>query len=331
MEQKRLDPRVRFQRAGFTKKLQAARSYKRVARVRSENRVEAGLQKVGLASLIMQLLFAAALIAVAYLLYVPNPLFVTKIEVEGLNNDNRTLAQQAVDEYQHSRPWYIPSANYLFFDPQKIAEAIAAKVPAVSKVTASEKTFKTKSAKIVVVEKYERYAVFRPQDELLLYNDGTIKKILSNTGEDLPQSGALVTVSVNHTAPVNITDQYLDPTLLSLVEDTANLFPQTTGQNYAYFEAKLPEGDPQTTQKFTESWKEGTLAAVLVKTATAGKTNPARFRVILEPGINITDTSAKLKLLLDQTPPDRYRGLVYVDMRLPTRAYLCVINTPCSN
>ncbi len=331
MEQKRLDPRVRFQRAGFTKKLQVARSYKRVARVRSENRVEAGLQKVGLASLIMQLLLAAALIAAAYVLYVPNPLFVKEIKVEGLNNDNRLLAQQAVDEYQHSRPWYVPAANYLFFDPQKMAEAIAAKVPAVSKVIASEKTFRTKSARIVLIEKYERYAVFRPQDELILYNDGTVKKILPKMGEDLPQSGALVTVSVNHEAPVNVTDQYLDPALLSLVEDTANQFPQATGQNYAYFEAKLPEGDPQTTQKFTESWKDGTLAAVLVKTTAAGKASPPRFRVILEPSINISDTSAKLKLLLDQTPPDRYRGLVYVDMRLPTRAYLCLINTPCSN
>jgi hypothetical protein len=331
MEKKRLDSRVRFQHSNFTRKLHEARNYKRVARPRPDNRLQAGLEKVGLASLLAQLLLAAAVILAAYLLYVPNPLFVGTVRIEGLAGEYQALAQEAVKDYQSSQAWYAPKNNILFFNPNSLARAIAEKVPAISKIDSASKSFREKSVNISITQKYERYKVFRPDNELILYNDGTVKGQLPVKAGDLPASGALVTVSVNHTAPVNDGEAYFSPQFLYLIEQAATFFPERTGQNLAYFEVKLPADDSQMSSHFSDSWKDSGIVIVLDKKTDAGKPSPKLLRVIVEPGLDIPMAADRLKLLLAQTPPERYRSLYYIDLRLANRAYLCLISAPCAN
>lgn len=323
MEKRKLDSRVRFQHANFTRKLDQARSYKRNAKPKRED--------ISQVKFLSQLLSAAFVIVIAYLLYVPNPLFIKKIQIEGLDSKHQALAQEAVKNFLENKPWYFPSNNYLFVSSSDISKVIAERVPAVSKIVSSKKSFRNKTITINLIEKYERYLVVRPENQLVLYNDGTLEGQMPALKTELPPSGAIVTVKVNHTNPVNDGQQYFSPQFLEMVEQSAGLFPERTAQTFSYFEAKLPSDDPSLSGQFTDSWKKAKLEAVLNKKAGFEKSNPSKVRVVLEPGLDILATADRLKLLLDQTDPERYRQLDYVDLRLPNRAYLCLINTPCTN
>lgn len=331
MEKRRLDPRVRFQQANFTRKLAEARNYKRNARPRPDSRLQAGLQKVGLASLLAQLLFSVFLITIVYVLYVPNPLFVRSVRIDGLSSEYQAPAQEALKKYQSSRPWYMPASNIFFFNSGEAAKAIADGVPAISKVQFAKKTFRNKTVIISVIQKYERYLVVRPEDQLVVFNDGTIKGQMTEKATSMAQSGAIVTVSVNYSDPVNNSQTYFEPKLIELIEQSASFFPDKTGQDFAYFEVKVPANEASTGTKFSDIWKKSGIAAVLNKRPQSGKSNPPLLKIILEPNLDIAATADRLKLLLEQTAPERYRSLDYVDLRLPNRAYLCLINTPCVN
>lgn len=331
MERKRLDSRSRFQHANFTRKLQQARNYKRTSRPRPEDRLQAGLQKIGLASLATQILLAMLLVFVCYVFYVPNPLFVTKVAFEGMSIQHQTAAENAVKKFLKQQPWYVPSYNMLFIDQDDLAGFVAKEVPVISRITQVDKNWKDRSVRIKIVEKYERYLVIRPEDRLVLYNDGSVAGTLKKIDSDIPESGAVVTVIVNDEKKVDTATQYFDNTILAFIEQVAVFFPEQTGQNFSYFKAFLSDEEKEKEEEFAKLWNKAALEAVLVKKIEAGRSNPAIMRIVMEPGMDIGSAAQRLKLLLEQTPIERYRGILYVDMRLQNRAYLCLINTPCAD
>jgi hypothetical protein len=60
-------------------------------------------------------------------------------------------------------------------------------------------------------------------------------------------------------------------------------------------------------------------------------TNQQRtFKVIVDTKENPDQLVQRLNLLLSQTAPDRYNNLSYIDMRIPSRAFVCLLNSPCT-
>ena len=68
----KLDPKVRYQHASFTRKLQQARTYQRSNRPVPDSDLEKFLQKVGLGKRINKILAVAILLCLVYLVYIPN-------------------------------------------------------------------------------------------------------------------------------------------------------------------------------------------------------------------------------------------------------------------
>lgn len=59
-------------------------------------------------------------------------------------------------------------------------------------------------------------------------------------------------------------------------------------------------------------------------------TNSMRtFNVIVDTKENPDQLVQRLNLLLSQTAPDRYNNLFYIDLRIQTRAFVCLLNSPC--
>lgn len=54
------------------------------------------------------------------------------------------------------------------------------------------------------------------------------------------------------------------------------------------------------------------------------------FKVIVDTKENPEALVQRLNLLLSQTAPERYAQLSYIDMRIPSRAYVCLLNTVCN-
>lgn len=293
--------------------------------------MQAGLQKIGLAGLATQIGLAGLLIFLCYVLYVPNPLFVRKVYFEGMSIQHQTAAENSVKKYFLQKPWYNPSFNMLFINQNSLANFVAKEVPVVSKIEKIDKNWKERTIEVEIIEKYERYLVVRPEDRLVLYNDGTVAGSLGKLEGDLPQSGSVVSVSVNDRSKVDISSQYFDQNIIDFIENSAVMLPEYTGQNFMYFKVFLSDQEQGESNEFFKLWNKAALEAVLAKKPEAGKSNPAVMRIVLEPGLDLASTAERLKLLLEQTTPDRYRNILYVDMRLQNRAYLCLINTPCDS
>lgn len=61
-----------------------------------------------------------------------------------------------------------------------------------------------------------------------------------------------------------------------------------------------------------------------------GDQKEKQFKVLLDPKEDPDFSVQRLNLLLSQTEPDRYNNLLYVDLRIENRAYVCLVNTVCS-
>lgn len=59
-------------------------------------------------------------------------------------------------------------------------------------------------------------------------------------------------------------------------------------------------------------------------------TDPKRtFRVLVDTQENPRDLVLRLNLLLSQTAPERYNNISYIDLRIKSRAFVCLLNTVC--
>ncbi len=54
------------------------------------------------------------------------------------------------------------------------------------------------------------------------------------------------------------------------------------------------------------------------------------FKVIVDTKENPHDVVQRLNLLLSQTAPDRYNSLAYIDLRIQSRAFVCLLSAPCN-
>ncbi len=54
------------------------------------------------------------------------------------------------------------------------------------------------------------------------------------------------------------------------------------------------------------------------------------FKVIFDATRDSQKTMEDLKLLLAQTAPDRFNQLDYIDMRIDSKAFICLLNAPCA-
>lgn len=69
----------------------------------------------------------------------------------------------------------------------------------------------------------------------------------------------------------------------------------------------------------------GQLEIIFQKGENPNKT----FRVIVNTKESAHDAVQRLNLLLSQTSADRYANLSYIDLRVKSRAYICLLNTVC--
>ncbi len=91
-------------------------------------------------------------------------------------------------------------------------------------------------------------------------------------------------------------------------------------------EAQLATTTTENTVEVQSPLNTEELDIVLQKGASASQS----FRVIIDTKENAHDVVQRLNLLLSQTAPDRYSQLSYIDLRLSNRAFVCLVNTPCS-
>ena len=326
----KVDAKVRFQNRGFTQKLDRARSFKRQPRSLPTNAVDQFLYRVGLESRFAQIGLAALVLAAVYIVYIPNFLTVSTITVSGLGNSDRIIAEGAAKEAISSASFYNPQHNLLFMNTDRIAAEIQS-VPSVHEIVNVKKDYKNKTVHVEVIAKYERFLVATPDRVFDVYNDGILKGV---AGIDVPSwpttfNSQMVKVKLYHHIAGSNTQFFNEDTVRKLNElaDALQTIPSAPLAYIAFDkEPRAAEGEVAEVETKELPVSGGEWHVHLQK----GNNPSQTFMVMLDSQVSIADTVQRLQLLLEQTNPDRFSKLYYIDMRLENRGYLCLVNTPCA-
>lgn len=328
--------RERFQHRQFTQKLHQARNFKRQARYIPEHPVDLFLSRFGLGSRWAQILTGLILLGIVYLAYIPNFLSVKDVTILGLSDANQVIAEGAVRQAIHDAPLYNPQYNLILMSEERIKQALS-KLPSVYQTQSIKKDFKTNTVIVEVQAKYERFLVTDEQQVYDVYNDGVLKAQAGVSKDDWAGVTNPNMLKVKLPGPVHPGENqpFFIPGLVAEIETIANGLKAIPASPLAYFQLGTPKfkqvlQDDGSTVSIPEDLevpvKSDEIRAVLQK----GQDRNRTFTVIFDSQSDLNETLKKLELLLSQTPPDRYNNLFYIDMRLSTRGYVCLINTPCA-
>lgn len=363
-KQPKLDPKVRFQNRQFNQKLQTARTFKRTTKPVADGKIDRYLSSIGLGSRVLQAGIVLLVLALGYVIYVPNFLSVQNIEIEGASEADSILIESAIRNEIGSAPFYNPQRNLLFTSKSLMSKATLS-VPGVGNVNVVSKNFSTKSIYVHVTSKYEKFLV-RTNDRVFdIYNDGVLKSEAGVTKDSWIglQNPNMIKFDILGTVLTDAeTREFFSDATVRYLSDLQDNIKGIIGSPLLYVRYSNTEID---TQQSLESEPEvgdeeviandnintpeseevvvGTETEITVPQEIALPLSPGQLDLIMQKGTDakrtfrvIVDTKEtphdvvqRLNLLLSQTNPERYNAISYIDLRVKSRAYVCLINTVC--
>ncbi len=321
---KKLDPRVRFQNLNFTRRLQQAKRYQRSTRPVPETLIGRAMTAIGLDSLWSRLAVAACLLGLIYLTYIPNFLFIKNIDVTGMTDDGATSVRQTVQEFFASSrvPW--PQQNTIFFRPARLASYLTAHNSQVWKVAGIDKKLFNRIV-VRVNPKQERYAIGTPTGALVAFNDGTVARPLDLGAATFSEAAlpGLIKFKLGPIAPPAVGAKVFSPALVQALEQLIDGFGSQLQLSITYI-TPFDSGP-------TEAIAQLPLDPHELSVYTRKKSGSGDFRIIFDTRNDLGPVINQLKLLLGTFTPERLASLAYIDLRLPDRAYVCLVRTPCDS
>ncbi len=162
-KKQKLDSRVRFQHATFTKKLGEARNFKRQPKsVTEPNKRASILSKIGLRSWWSQIIVSLVVLGIGYLIFIPNFLFINTIAVSGAESDVQTHTEQLAHDYFTQSRIYELQRNLLLLRTSKISSYITQRDTRILKITQIKRNVLKRTLDIIIEPKYIDYVINRP-------------------------------------------------------------------------------------------------------------------------------------------------------------------------
>lgn len=361
----KLDPKVRFQHKQFASKLQSARTYRRQIRAVPETSFDKFFAQIGLASRWSQILVGLILLGSLYLVYMPNFLSLQNIVISGLSESQARDLEIAIRNKIANQPFYNPQSNMLFLSTDLVSSA-SSDVVSVARIVSVQRNFSEQTLIIEAESKYEKLLVATPDKVYDVYNDGVLK---GEAGVSRDDWGSVVNpnmakLMLTHNIAGHTGQKFFQDNLYPKIVELLDLVKIIEGQQLAYLSLKEeqkvaepvpleaseppdgagpdqnpadPEQEPNSVPVETALAKpeivtvdlpvnSSEIHAVFFKNNDKRKT----FRVIFDATRDLSKSVTDLKLLLSQTSPDRYNQLDYIDMRLETKAFICLSGSPCN-
>ena len=249
-KKQKLDPKVRFQNRQFNQKLQQARTFKRTTKPIPDSNVEKLLSRVGLGSRLIQVGVALLALGILYIIYAPNFLTLQNVTVEGLLESDRNLVQVAIRDSIGNAAFYNPQRNLLFLSTQRIKDA-SLSIPSVFKIEKIERDYKTKSLKVVVQAKHERFLVRSAEKVFDVYNDGTVKGLAGldrNTWENI-QNPNMAKIDIPANIKSTDSKEFISENIANHLIELQEQLKGITGSSFAYFSLISPQTLPVKTDQ----------------------------------------------------------------------------------
>lgn len=340
-QSKKLDPRVKYQRPQFKQQLARARSHRRPSGMGFFGRLLLALRGVRWRAVLIGLAIAAAAF---YVCFVSNPLFTRTVVVNGVSDAVRSEIEQQAQQYLSGRYLALPRRNLLFLSRKDLADYIAVVNPHVWQVTRVEKQWPS-TIVLSVLAREPVFAWSHESEHAVIGNDGTVLP------EGEAQGRVLLTVTGLLPGRAVVGEKYVSGSVLSTLMVLKNSFASVTNMPelsrvefvplIAKEQAPLASPSPVAPTGIGVVPTPTQLPPVPTPLNVAPQelrahvpAHPPRgtpsFVVLFSVSADTVDALQKLKILLAEQPASRLARLAYVDMRLPSRAFICLQNTPCA-
>lgn len=350
-KQKKLDSRIRFQHQAFTRKLDQARGYKRQPQGPPSEPV--------LQSRRSQIIAAVAGAILVYLVFIPNFLSPKTVNIEGAGGDDANHVRSSVEGYFKNSPFYLAQNNLVFLNKSRL-QAEMLEDSKVYKVSSIKKNFFRRSLTVVVELKAQKYIVNRGGTILGVYNDGIVQEQLSVEAEKwLELNPGSVKVKHDTTGYVAPNTKYFSDELMTFMDQLRAQLRSGNDSAIDYFAIPtlisaappVEEDLPVTASATTAAITTPPVVAkpvvqqpvinealplqpeslhVYVKRQGGKNGSASDIRVIFDTKQDIPQALAKLSLLFQQTPPERYSKFYYIDLRFENRAFVCLVDAVCA-
>ncbi|MEZ4179926.1 MAG: hypothetical protein R3B41_00185 [Candidatus Doudnabacteria bacterium] len=237
---KKLSSKVRFQHKEFTGQLKTARRYKRPAVAKPESQFKLILTKLGLGTTWRQILVAAVLAVLFYLIYLPNFLTLQTISITGLNDHDRALAVEAIERSIESSKFFDPQNNLLFLGKGRIAQTLA-DLGFVQNLALIKKDYFNQALVIEAESKYTKILLKTDEEVVDIYNDGAWRGRAGLSVEQWKDLWAdqQIKIFVPGQLPgiINVGQVVIEPHRLDLLSDLqARLSQLPKGLRFDYFD-----------------------------------------------------------------------------------------------
>lgn len=327
---KKLDAKVRFQHGTFAKQLDRQRRYRRKARFVPISLPDRFLARFGLNSRFKQALAALVLAGVIYGLYFPNYLTITQVEIKGLNEEVAKNIQDRAWQAIHHAPFYNPQQNLWVLNP-KLIRGVILQDQRVFAVNQIKKRYREHTLVIEATPRTERFLVSTPERVYDVYNDGLLKGVAGLGVDQWRNESAPRMIKLQLPGDLqNPSGDLINADWVNRLEQIADYLHQHNLPALKY----ISFGDVLESADAIETMPTATIASPVIPEELAlqlTKPDGGSFTVKLDPRGELSPALERFKLLLNQTPAERLNQVVYIDLRLKERGYLCLNGSPCSN
>jgi hypothetical protein len=338
----KLDAKTRFQHTQFTKKLEEQKHYKRTLRQVPDGRGARFFAGLGLQSWWSRIGIVLGIGLLVYIVWIPNPLFVQSVVVQGVSGQLQSQIEVDAQEYLNSGATGVPQKNMLFLNTEDLQHYLIKDNPLLLRVVSIEKKFFGKVV-ITAIAKTERYVVGTEKGVYVLYNDASFSREFSDDASRFAAAlPGLVKVRINAPIVLSAVGPSIDLKNLKAIEIIQQRFEEKTKNSIDYFEIPVAiNGLTVTPSVETTTTTESLLPAeepkdlvinqqevVVIARRPAGNSRPT-FKVVLDTAGDVPDLLDRLGILFANMAPERYQTLSYVDLRFKERAFICLVNTPC--
>ena len=258
---------------------------------------ETFVEKIGLGSWKIRLFLTGFLLGLAYLIWIPNFLYVKSFEITGGNLKHEAQHRETTAFFLGSgRLW--PQKNLALLSTGRLKQKLLGE-PWVISVKSIKKIWPNR-LKIELEERRE-YALLESQGK---------KYVFSNDGHNLSPleaSSSPAEILINLKTPEEIKpEQELSGELLGFIGLLQNKIPEICHSTVMFY----------TIHPMTNPDLEAETAA--------------GYRLIFDTSYDNTENLGNLSVLMDKLSPDEKNRLFYVDLRIKNKAFVCFKGTSCT-
>lgn len=323
--EKKIDPKVKFQRLDFKKRLDTARHYKRAPHTENAKPVSS-FKKYLYYSLFFLFLFGFV-----YFFYIPNPFFVKTIVVKNVSEISRDSISSAASSFlnKNSR-FFLPQSNLFVLSLEDLKTFLVNTNPSTKSVEKINKKYPS-TLEITVSERKESFLVATNSQLLAVSEDGTLLRIISESKDNFNQKiPGLISVSIPVSSNVTVGTKIFSDKIGVSMRGLVKIWVGKMGlpinsieiPSEELVQAKSNE-DSITPYNFPVTY----VPEIWIYSPISGWGSNVVVKMNLDE--DLSNTVTKLALLMSQMPEERRSKLVYMDMRYKNRGFLCLVGAPC--